>query len=81
MRSLIQSGFFHCAQQRVLVLLCQSHYLRDFGLRYFVIKNTAITLALGVHFKHHLRCARPIKSEYRFEDINDEFHRCVVVID
>lgn len=72
--------FLDCALQWMLMLPRQIHGLRDFGLSHLVGKNTANADAALVHVQHNLRRILLVFIEKSFEDVDDELHRRVVVV-
>ena len=65
----------------MLLLLCNSHHLRDFGFGYFIGEYTADPLALGMYFEHYPGRPAAFHGEYRFQHLDHELHRRVVVVD
>lgn len=72
--------FFHCAQQRVLLLLRNAAYLGNLGLGDFIAECTADSLALGMYLEHNPSCLAAPHAKYRFENFDNKFHWRVVVI-
>ena len=63
------------------MLLRKTHDLGDLRLRYLEIVHAADSFAFRMYFQHDLRRSRPLHAEYGFEDVDDKFHRGVVVVD
>ena len=74
------SVFLDCALQRMLMLPRQIHGLRNFCLGDLVCKNTADTDTALVYVQHDLRRILLVFIEKSFEDVDDELHWRVVVI-
>jgi len=65
----------------MLMLLGECGNLRDLGFRYFIAKHTADTPALRMDFEHDARGLRAIQSKYQLENLNNELHRRVIIIE
>jgi hypothetical protein len=76
-----ESGLFHRAKQRVLVLACIGRHLRHLGLGDFVCEYSAYAFASGMDFQHNARGGRAIHAEEVLQDIDDEFHGSEIVVE
>lgn len=65
----------------MLMLLRDTHYLRDLRLGDFEVEDAAYTLPFGMYLQHNLCGAHALHTENRFEYLDDEIHRCEIVID
>lgn len=63
------------------MLLGDTHHLCHLRLGYFEIVNAAYTLALRMYLQHDLGGTRAFHSENRLQNVHDEFHRRVVIVD
>ncbi|CDI08254.1 protein of unknown function [Agrobacterium pusense] len=74
------SFLFHDALQRMLVLSGEIHDLAYFRLCDLICKHPAFAYAVLVHVQHDAGCRFTIFLEKPFQNVNDEFHGSVVVI-
>ena len=65
----------------MLVLVGDAHDLCHLGLGDFVAEYTTNAFALGMHLQHDLSRSSSFHTEYRFEDLDDEFHWREIVVD
>ena len=65
----------------MLVLAGEIHDLTDFGFGDFVCKYAALTDPVIVNMQHDARGIIAVFLEKPLQDMNDELHRCVVVIE
>lgn len=56
------------------------HHLRDLGFRDFVAEHPDHRNAFLMHRKHDLEGFGMSHAKEPFKDMNNEFHRCVIVI-
>lgn len=72
--------FFHGALQRVLMPAGEIHHLSHFGFSDFKGKHANNSEPLFVNSKHDLETLGVVKPKKPLEDMNDEFHRCKIVV-
>ena len=65
----------------MLVFLGEIHHLRHFGFGHFIGEDAADTDTLLVDVQHHACGLFGIHLEERFQHMDDEFHRCVIVVE
>ena len=75
------SLFLHHALQRMLVLAGEIHDLTNFGFGDFVCKYAALADPVIVNMQHDARGIILVLLEKPLQDMNDELHGCVVVIE
>ena len=71
---------FHHALQGMLVLARKIHHLRHLGLGDFVGEYTALPNSVMMDVEHDLGRGFDILLEELLQNVNDEFHRRVIVI-
>src|SRR3954466_9683420 len=71
---------FHNALQRMLVLAREIHHLRYLGLGDFIGKHAALPDPMMMDVEHDLGGGFSILLEELLKHVNDEFHRCVIVV-
>lgn len=60
---------------------CKVHYLRYFGFCDFICKNATLSDPVMMNMQHDLRrCFNVLLKEF-LKNVNDEFHRRVVVVE
>ena len=52
-----------------------------FGFRYLICEHTTDTFALGMHLQHDARRSRAVHPKELFQDIDDELHGGVIVVE
>ena len=52
-----------------------------FGFRYFICEHTADAFALGMYLEHDARRSRSVHTEELLQDIDDELHGRVIVVE
>lgn len=75
------SLFLHHALQRMLVLAGEIHDLADFGFGDFVCKYAALADPVIVNMQHDARGIILVLLKEPLQDMNDELHGCVVVVE
>src|SRR5579871_1041545 len=65
----------------MLMPSCEFNHLRHFCFRDLVSKDPAYTHAVPVDVKHDLNGLLATLVEESLQNMNDELHRCVVVIE
>src|SRR4051812_38601776 len=75
-----RSRLLHNALQRVLVLPGEVHDLSHFGLGHLVREDPALADAMIVYVQHNARRIILAFSEEAHDNMHDEFHRRVIVI-
>ena len=73
--------FFHCALQWVTVLAREVYHLGHLRLSDFVCVDAANADALVVNMQHDLCGVLAAFVEKFFEDVDNKFHRCVIVVE
>src|ERR1041385_6813847 len=76
----VTSLLFHHALQGMLVLACKIHHLRHLGLGDLVGEHAALPDSVMMDVEHDLGRGFDVLLEEFFQDMNDEFHRRVVVV-
>src|SRR5262249_59812006 len=79
-RSLGGLVLFQRALQRMLVLPGEIHDLGHFGLGHFVGVDATHSHTPAMYVQHDASCLRAILVEKPLEDVNDEFHRGIIVV-
>ena len=74
------SGLFERALQRVLILPRIINHLIYLGLRHFIWIDAGNAAPVDVHLHHHAVRLGGALLEERLEHVDDELHRCVVVV-
>ena len=74
------SLFFHHTLQWMLVLARKIHHLRHFRFGNFICEYAALPDAMMVNVKHDFRRGLEVLLKEFLQHMNDELHRCVVVI-
>ena len=74
-------GLFHHALQRMLVLAGKIYHLCHLGFGDLVSKNAALAQPVMMYMQHNLGGGFGILLEKFLKDVNDKFHRCIVVIE
>ena len=64
----------------MLVLARQIHHLRYLGFRDFVSEDTADPDTTAMHMQHDARRLLSILLEKPLQDVNDELHRRVIIV-
>src|SRR5207248_3712545 len=72
--------FFHHALQGVLVLTPTIHHLRHFRLGDLIGEYAALPDSVMMNVEHDLGGGLGVLLEEFFQHMNDELHRCVVVV-
>ena len=72
--------FFHCALQWMTVLAREIYHLRHLRLSDFVCIDTTYADALVVNMEHDLCGVLATFVEKFFENVDNKFHRCVIVV-
>src|SRR6185437_14354288 len=75
------SFLLHHALQRMLVLAGEVHHLRHLGLGHLVREDAALADAVVMHMQHDACGGFVVFAEEALEDVHDEFHRRVVVVE
>ena len=73
-------GFFHGAQQRMLVPAGKFVDLHHLGFRNLVSEDAAYPLATGMNVQHHLGRLLLIHPEKTFQDPYHELHGSIVIV-
>jgi hypothetical protein len=74
------SLFLHDALQGMLVLARKIHHLRHLGLGDFVGEHPALSDSVVMDVEHYLGRGFDILLEEFLQDMNDKFHRGVIVV-
>ena len=74
------SLLFHHALQGMLVLARKIHHLRHLGFGDFIGEYAALPNSMMMHVEHDLGRGFDILLEELLQNVNDEFHRRVIVI-
>ena len=72
--------FFHCALKRVLILTGEVYNLINIGLRDLVGKDATYPDTSAVNVKHNLCRLLAVLVEEALQEGDNEFHRCVVIV-
>src|SRR5262252_7712916 len=64
----------------MLMLPGEIHNLSDLGFGYLVGVHTADPNTAAMHMQHDARRLLPVLVKEPFEDVNDELHRGVIII-
>jgi len=72
--------FFHHALERMLVLARKIHHLGHLGLGDLVGEHPALPDSMMMDVEHDLGRGFDILLEELLQDVNDEFHRRVIVV-
>ena len=75
------SLFFHHALQRMLMFACKVHHLCDLRLRNLVCIDPTFAYSVVMHMQHNSCGGFVILSEEPLQDMHNELHGCVVVIE
>src|SRR5665213_4579907 len=75
------SLFFHHALQRMLMFSGKVHDLRHFGLSYFICIDTAFAKTVVMDVQHNSRRGLVIPAEKALQNVHDELHRRVIVVE
>src|ERR1700692_1617606 len=65
----------------MLMLSRVRDHLSHLGLRNLISKDPADSFTLGMHLQHNASCFGAVHCKEALQDIDDELHRSVVVID
>ncbi|CDX39023.1 hypothetical protein MPLDJ20_240086 [Mesorhizobium plurifarium] len=76
----VTSLLLHHALQRMLILSGEIHDLGHFGLGHLECVDAALAHSMIVNMKHDARGGFAVLLEKPFQDVNDELHRSVIVV-